>query len=89
MKTSLTDISKTEQFLEGKLPPADALVFEARMITNRELRLNVHIQKKLMIVLRYFYRRQLRQKAEQAGKLLFNDPGKRDFQNNISQLFKH
>ena len=89
MKTSLTDICKTEQFLEGKLPTTEALVFEARMITNHELRLNVHIQKKLMVVLKYFYRRQLKQKSEQAGKLLFSDPGKRDFQNNISQLFKH
>ena len=88
MKISLTDVRKTERFLEGALSPADALVFEARMLTNRELRINVHIQKKLMLILKYFHRKQLKRKAEMTSAYLFNHPDKQDFQKKISQLFK-
>ena len=88
MKTSSTDIRDTERYLGNKLDPMDALVFEARMLTSRELRLNVHIQKKLMVILKYFYRKQLKKKADMCSTKLFNDPAKQDFQKTISQLFK-
>jgi len=88
MKTSLNDIKNTEQYLLGGLPPEESLVFEARRLTNRELRLNVHIQEKLMMLLKYFYRKQLKNKVKAAGASLFNDPGKHEFREKISKIFK-
>ena len=88
MRTSLTEIQQTEKYLLGEMQPEDALVFEARMLSNPLLKMNVFFQKKVHAVLRAYHRKKLKEEAEAIHQQLFNDPKKNDFQKMIFHFFK-
>lgn len=88
MRTSLAEIQQTEKYLLGEMDPGDALVFEARMLSNPLLKMNVFFQKKAYAVLRAYHRKKLKEEAEAIHQLLFNDPAKKDFREKIFQCFK-
>lgn len=87
MKTSLNDIRQTEAYLNEIQPPDEKLVFEARLITQPLLRLNMFFQQKLYRVVRAYHRQQQKEKMESVHRKLFSDPAKKEFQQNICQLF--
>lgn len=88
MRTSLTEIEQTEKFLSGKMVPEDALVFEAKMLSNPLLKMNVFFQQKVYSLVRLYHRKKLKEEAEKAHQHLFHHPDKKEFQETIFQLFK-
>jgi hypothetical protein len=87
MRTSLNEIREIESFHFGKLTPEDTLVFEARLITNKDTETNHNVYKKLLTIIKLFYRKKLKQEAETVSIKLFTDPSNQEFQKKISQLF--
>ena len=89
MRTSLNDIQLTEHFLKGALAPEEALLFEARLLTDPVLRLNLAIQKQVYRLIMLYQRKKLKEELEDIHHQLFHDPENRDFKQKIFQLFKH
>lgn len=87
MRTSLNEIKQTEEYLHRQLITEEALVFEARLLTNPLLRLNVLAQKKVYQLIKQYWRKKLKREAEQLSERLFSDSGKREFQSTIKNLF--
>jgi hypothetical protein len=88
MRTSLTDIRLTEQYLKQQMSAEDKLLFEAQMLTSPMLKLNVAMQRKAYRIVQLFHRAQLKKQTEAIHQRLFSDPDKKDFQQSILQLFK-
>jgi len=88
MRTSLNEIKQVEKYLFNQLTTEESLLFEARMLTNPMLRLNVRVQEKIYSVLRFYHRKKLKEEFEHIHENLFKDPMKKDFQKSIYQLFK-
>jgi hypothetical protein len=88
MRTSLNEIKKIELFLLARLSPPESLLFEARILTNPILRMNVVLQQKIYTVVRAYHRKQLKIELKAIQRDLFSDPNKRDFQQTIRQHFQ-
>jgi hypothetical protein len=87
MKTSLNNIKQLEKYLEGKLDPQEALVVEARLLSNPLLKLNFFFQKKVYELVQLYHRRKLKEEVKAVQLQLFSDPAKAAFQKNSYQLF--
>jgi hypothetical protein len=87
MRTSLTEIQHTEQFLLGKLDTAETLLFEAKMLTNDDLRTNTLVQRSILRLIRLFHRKQLSAQAAEAHNRLFSDPQQRALAEDIIRIF--
>jgi hypothetical protein len=87
MRTSLNDIQQIEDFLMKRITGASSLLFEARILTQPELKVNVTLQQKVHHIVKMFHRKKLKQETEQLHRQLFTDPAKADFQKTIFQLF--
>jgi hypothetical protein len=88
MKTSQSDVNQIEAYLTGKMPPADRLVFKARLIINPLLRLNVAFQQKTYTLIKAYGRKKRKADFDLLHTKLFNDPEKAVFQQEVLQLFK-
>jgi hypothetical protein len=86
MKTS-TNVSEIENYLFGKLDTPSKLVFEAKLLINPVLKLNVESQRRLYSIIRLTGRRKLKSELEQIHSRLFSDPKRNIFQQGIHQLF--
>jgi hypothetical protein len=87
MRTSLTEIRTMEQYLDGTLPPGDRLVFEAKLITDREWALNTRLQQTLMSILNLFQRKHTRQQVIAIHDKLFNSGEKAAFRSKVTSIF--
>ena len=88
MRTSLTDIQQTEQYLQGKMDNGDALVFEARLLTSPLLKANMRFQQQAYNLLRLFHLKKVRQDIAAAQHHIFNSPEQEVFRKQIHSLFK-
>jgi hypothetical protein len=89
MRTSLNDIRQTENYLHRTLSPEESLLFEARLLSDPVLRLNVYVQQKVYSLLRLYHRKKTKEALEEVHQRIFHDPAKADLQQQIAQLFKH
>ena len=78
MRTSLNEIQQAEKFLQQEMNPGDKLVFEARMLTNPVLKMNLFFQQKVYTIVRRYHLKKLKEEAEIAHQRLFNDPAKKE-----------
>ena len=83
----MNDIKQAEQYLHKELAPEEALLFEARLLTNPFLKLNLLFQKKVYSIVGLYHRKKLREEAEAAHQRLFNNPDKAAFRKEIYNLF--
>jgi hypothetical protein len=88
MRTSLTDIKQAEAWLQGQLATPEALLFEARQLTNPLLRLNVALQQQAVKLVSLYHHKKLKEEVEAVHQKLFSNPQKAAFQKEITQLFK-
>jgi hypothetical protein len=88
MSTLLIEIRYAEKYLSGKMSAEDALVFEAKLLTNPVLKMNVYFLEKTFHLLKLYHRRRLKEEAQAAHQRLFSDPNKAEFSGHIFQLFK-
>ena len=87
MRTSLNEVKQTEQYLHGQLSTADALVFEAKLLTTPLFRLNMLAQKKAYQLVKLYHRKKMKAKVEQLSEQIFNNPEKKEFQLITYNLF--
>ena len=89
MRTSLNEIKHVEKYLFKQLSAEESLLFEAKLLVNPVLRLNVRIQEKIYSLIKMYHRKKIKAEFEIIHDNLFSDPAKKEFQQSIHQLFKH
>lgn len=82
------DVKLIESFLLRKLSTSSRLLFEARIILDPVLAKSVTAQEKLYAIIRQAGRRKLRSEIEKTHHLLFTDPEKENFRQEVLQLFQ-
>jgi len=88
MKTLLNNTRLIEKYLRGKLSPGDRLVFEAKLILNPMLQIDLHFQKKAYALVKMYHLKKVKEEIEGVHQQIFGDPAKIVFQQHIYQLFK-
>jgi len=88
MMTSLNNTRLIEKYILGTLSSKDKLVFEARLLLNPMLRMDLHFQKKTYKLIKMYHREKLKDELETLNQRIFSDPDKIIFQQNIFKLFK-
>jgi len=87
MKTSWSNSETIENYLTGRLPQEEALLFGAKLLTDPFLRLQVAWQEKTYTLIKLFARRELKSSLEKTHQKLFQNPDKIDFQESVLHLF--
>jgi hypothetical protein len=87
MRTSLNEIKEIENYLDLKADIEDSLVFEAKLLTQSQLGLHVHLQRKISRLVQLFHRKKTKQGIQKVHQRLFADPEKAAFQQKIHHLF--
>jgi hypothetical protein len=87
MRTSLNNIAQTEAHLLGRQQPADALLFDARLLLDDGLHADVSAQKQVYNLVQKYSRKQLKQEIEAAHEQLFSQPEHLSFKQKIARLF--
>ncbi len=87
MRTSLNEIRMIEAYLDNQLRVPDRLLFEARILTNPSLRLNVWLQKKVLQLLRIYHRNKIREAAGEYDEQFFYNPKNAEYRKRIMNLF--
>ncbi|MES2061094.1 MAG: hypothetical protein V4456_04190 [Bacteroidota bacterium] len=88
MRTSLNNIKETDDHVLGLAAPQDDLLFEARMILNPELRLDVAWHRQTLNLVQQYGRKQLRAEIQAVHNQLFTQPQHQSFRQNILRFFK-
>lgn len=88
MRISLIETEQIEAHLLHLSGPGDALVFEARLLLDPELKDKMHWQQKTYHIVRQYGRQQLRQEIEAVHQQLFSRPEHAGFRQKIMRLFK-
>ena len=87
MRTSLLETEQIEAHLMRLTEPGDALVFEARILLEPELRDKMQWQEKTYCIIRQYGRNQLRQEIENVHQKLFHEEQHQSFRQKIMRLF--
>jgi len=87
MRTSLNNIARIEAHLLGSQKPTDALLFEARLLLDDGLQVDVSAQKQVYSLVQQYSRKQLKQEIEAAHEQLFSQPEHLSFKQKITRLF--
>lgn len=87
MKTWPTETETIEKYLLGKLPVGDRLLFKAKLMLDPVLRVNLLLQQKTYALVRLYGRRKMKEELEQVHQRLFRDPAKKEFQQEINNIF--
>jgi len=87
MKTSFNNVVETEEFLRGAMPAQDALLFEARLLLDEELKTNTFFHRTVHRLVRLYGRKKTKAEVESVHARLFNDPCKSAFRESIFRIF--
>ncbi|WP_184549622.1 hypothetical protein [Mucilaginibacter sp. FT3.2] len=87
MRTSLNNTAQIEAHLLNRQQPADALLYDAKLLLNNDLQLDVTAQKQVYRLVQQYGRRQLKQEIEAAHQQLFTQPEHLSFKQKITRLF--
>jgi hypothetical protein len=87
MMTSLNEIRQIEKNILGEADIDESLLFEAGLLTNPQLKINYHLQKKVVLLVKLFFRKKLRAGIEATSTRMFSSPQKKEFQQKIFQIF--
>jgi hypothetical protein len=88
MKTSSTDLSRTEKFLRGELRTPDALVYEANLLIDEDMRKKTFYHRMVHSLVRAYHRKKLKAEVQDVHNQLFNDPAKAHVWREVIKLFK-
>lgn len=89
MRTSLIETEQIDGHLLGRSEPGDALVFEARLLLESELREKVQWQKETCRMIKLYGRDQLKKEIAAVHQKLFTQPKHISFSQKIRRLFTH
>jgi hypothetical protein len=88
MRTSLNNIKEIDDHVLGVAAPQNGLLFEAKMILNPELRLDVAWHRQTLTLVQQYGRQQLRADIEAVHQQLFTQPEHQSFRQTILRFFK-
>ena len=87
MRTSLIEAEQIEAYLLRRSDPGDALVFDAKMLLDAELKDKVMWQQRAYHIIKLYGRDQLKQEIESVHQKLFNEEQHQSFRQKIMRLF--
>lgn len=87
MRTSLNKIAQIEAHLLKKENPADALLFEAKIMLDNELQTLVLQQQQVYGLVQQYSRKQLKQEIDAVHQQLFTQPEHLSFRQKIARIF--
>jgi hypothetical protein len=85
--TTLREIEQIEKYLFDQLDPQSRLLFEGHILVDPILNIKVQWQRRIYSIVRRSGRRQLKSELERIHRQLFADPSRKQFQQEILQLF--
>ncbi len=88
MTTSSNNNRTIEKYLQGEMSPSEKFLFEAQLLINPGLRMEVRAQKKAYTLVRMYHRKKLKEELESVHQQIFSDPEKTIYQQHVYQLFK-
>jgi hypothetical protein len=88
MRTSLNSTKEIDDHVLGLATPQDGLLFEANMVLNPQLRLEVAWHKQTLSLVQLYGRKQLRAEIDAVHQQLFNQPEHRSFRQSVLRFFK-
>lgn len=88
MTTSSNNTRTIEKYLRGKMSPSEKFLFEAQLLINPGLRMDVRAQKTAYALVRMYHYKKLREELENIHQQIFSDPGKGAYQQQVYQFFK-
>jgi hypothetical protein len=88
MRTSLNNIKEIDDHVLGLAAPQNGLLFEAKIILNPELRLDVAWHRQTLTLVQQYGRQQLRADIEAVHQQLFTQPEHQSFRQTILRFFK-
>ena len=88
MRTSLNNIKAIDDYLLGSMTPGDALLFEANVLLNSDLKDDIQHQKNTYSIIIQYSRRQIKDELMAVQKTLATAPQHRGFMRRIANLFK-
>ncbi len=88
MKTYWTETEKTERFLLGLMDQGEALVYEARLLTDPQLREQLDAQRQTYALIQAYHRQKLKREIAAVHERLFNRTDCSGFRERILRLFK-
>lgn len=87
MRTSLNNIKEIDDHVLGIAAPQQNLLFEAKMILNPELRVDVAWHKQTLTLVQQYGRKQLRTDIQAVQQQLFTRPEHQSFRQTILRFF--
>jgi len=87
MRTSLNNIAQTEAYLLKRVNPANSLLFEAKMLLDRDLQTRVSQQQQVYTLVQQYGRKQVKAEIEAVHQQLFNQPEHLSFRQKIARIF--
>ncbi|MGN8070787.1 hypothetical protein [Mucilaginibacter sp. SG564] len=87
MRTSLNNIAQTEAYLFKRSNPTSSLLFEAKMLLDRDLQTRVSQQQQVYTLVQQYGRKQVKAEIEAVHQQLFNQPEHLSFRQKIARIF--
>jgi hypothetical protein len=87
MRTSLNNIQAIDDYLLGSMAPGDALLFEAKILLNNDLRDDVQTQQNTYSIIRQYGRQSIRAEIIAVQQALTTAPQHRSFMQRIKNIF--
>ena len=84
----MNNIKEIDDYVLGHYAPQDGLLFEAKIILDHDLRLDVALHKQTLNLVQRYSRKQLRADIEAVHNQLFDQPEHSKFRQTILRLFK-
>jgi hypothetical protein len=88
MRTSLNNIKAIDDYLSGKIPTGDALLFEANMLLNNDWVKDMEYQQNTYTLIRQYGSQNIKSEIISVQKILFTEPQHQGFMYRIVNLFK-
>lgn len=85
MRKLLAETQEIDQYLLHEMPPAERLVFQARLLITPALREKVRYQRKALQLVRWLAREQKRQELDSLLDQVMQEPS---FRHSITSIFK-
>jgi len=87
MRTSLNEIKEIDDHVLKLVPPDEALLFEAKLIINSELKQQVMWHKQTLSLVQQYSRNNLRAEIETVHQKLFSQSEHEGFRQKIMRFF--
>ena len=88
MRTSLNNIKAIDDYIFGSMAHGDALLFEAKMLLNNDMRDDVQHQKRTHAIIRQYGRQNIKTEIKAVQQILATTPQYNSFMQRIVNLFK-